>query len=234
LENVTVLKLTNNKVERLKASTVEKLKRVEILLIDANNLTTLPREIESLNFTTLALEQNLFKCDCTTKWMKHWLVKNRRRIRNIEKVFCNSEHALGRVIYSLPDDEFICATIKEKNTEKTVPIGTIAACTLGGLLALILIVGIVLYKYYREVKVFMYTHFNWHPFDRIDDSDPNKIYDAFISFSGNDFDWVKTTLQERLENHEPLINYAFITATFQLASQSWKSFSKAWIKVNAC
>ncbi|XP_020603294.1 protein toll-like [Orbicella faveolata] len=209
LENVTVLKMTNNKVERLKASTVEKLKRVEILLIDANNLTTLPREIESLNFTTLALEQNLFKCDCTTKWMKHWLVKNRRRIRNIEKVFCNSEHALGRAIYSLPDDEFICATIKEKNTGKTVPIGTIAACTLGGLLALILIVGIVLYKYYREVKVFMYTHFNWHPFDRIDDSDPNKIYDAFISFSGNDFDWVKTTLQERLENHDPPYKLCF-------------------------
>ena len=196
LVNVTVLKLTNNKVERLKASTMEKLKRVEILLIDANKLTTLPREIESLNFTMLALEQNLFKCDCTTKWMKHWLVKNRRRIRNIEKVFCNSEHALGQAIYSLPGDEFICAT-------KTVPKETIVACTLGGLLALILICGIVLYKYHKEVKVFMYTHFNWHPFDRIDDSDPSKVYDAFISFSGNDFGWVKNTLQKRLENHDP-------------------------------
>ena len=196
LVNVTVLKLTNNKVERLKASTMEKLKRVEILLIDANKLTTLPREIESLNFTMLALEQNLFKCDCTTKWMKHWLAKNRRRIRNIEKVFCNSEHALGQAIYSLPGDEFVCAT-------KTVPKETIVACTLGGLLALILICGIVLYKYHKEVKVFMYTHFSWHPFDRIDDSDPSKVYDAFISFSGNDFDWVKNTLQKRLENHDP-------------------------------
>ena len=209
LVNVTVLKLTNNKVEQLKASTIEKLKRVEILLIDANKLTTLPREIESPNFTMLALEQNLFKCDCTTKWMKHWLAKNRRRIRNIEKVFCNSEHALGQAIYSLPDDEFICATIKEKNTEKTIPIGTIAACTLGGLLALILIVGIILYKYHRQVKVFMYTHFNWHPFDRIDDTDPNKIYDAFISFSGVDFHWVKNTLQKRLENHDPPYKLCF-------------------------
>ena len=187
LVNVTVLKLTNNKVERLKASIVKKLKRVEILLIDANKLTTLPREIEPLNITTLALEQNLFKCDCTTKWLKHWLVKNKPRIRNIGKVFCNSEHALGKVIYSLPDDEFTCATITERNTGETVPEGTIAACTLGGLLALILFVGIVLYKYHIQVKVFMYTHFNWHPFDRIDDSDPNKIYDAFISFSGSDF-----------------------------------------------
>ena len=209
LANVTVLKLTNNKVELLKASTVEKLKRVETLLVDVNKLTTLPREIESLNFTMLALEQNLFKCDCTTKWMKRWLVKNRRRVRNIEKVLCNSEHALGQAIYSLPDDEFICASTEEKSAGKMVPMETIAASTLGGLLALILIVGIILYKYHREVKVFMYTRFNRHPFDRIDDSDPNKIYDAFVSFNGNDFDWVVNTLQERLENHDPPYKLCF-------------------------
>ena len=208
LANVTILKLTNNKVERLKASTVKKLKRVEILFIDSNKLTTLPREIESLNLTTLALDQNRFKCDCTTKWIKHWLLKNKGRIRNIDKVFCNSEHALGQPINSLPDDEFICGTIK-KNAGKTVRIETIAACTLGGLLALMMTVGIVLYKYHREVKVFMYTHFNWHPYDRTDDSDPNKIYDAFLSFSGNDFDWVVNTLQERLENHDPPYKLCF-------------------------
>ena len=207
---MTVLKLTNNKVEQLNASTVKKLKRVEILYIDSNKLTTLPREIESLNFTTLALDRNSFKCDCTTKWIKYWLQKNRLRIRNINKVFCNSEHALDQAIYILPDEKFNCATIKKKNTGKTVRIGTITACTLGGLLALMLIVGIVLYKYHREVKVFMYTHFNWHPYDRIDtDSDPNKIYDAFLSFSGNDFDWVVNTLKERLENHDPPYKLCF-------------------------
>ena len=96
--NVTVLKLTNNKVERLKAPTVKKLKRLEILLIDSNKLTTLPREIESLNFTTLALDQNFFKCDCRTKWIKHWLVQlnNKRRIKNIEKVFWQSNLQFAR------------------------------------------------------------------------------------------------------------------------------------------
>ena len=208
LANVTVLKLTNNKVEQLNASTVKKLKLVEILYIDSNKLTTLPREIESLNFTKLALDRNSFKCDCTTKWIKYWLQKNRHRIRNVNKVFCNSEHA--QAIYILPDEKFNCASIKKKNPGKTVRIETITACTLGGLLALMLIVGIVLYKYHREVKVFMYTHFNWHPYDRIDtDSDPNKIYDAFLSFSGNDFDWVVNTLQKRLENHDPPYKLCF-------------------------
>ena len=75
LANVTVLRLTNNKIKRLKAATVKKFKRLEILLIDSNRLPTLPKEIESLNFTTLALDKNFFKCDCTTKWIKHWLVQ---------------------------------------------------------------------------------------------------------------------------------------------------------------
>lgn len=53
------------------------------------------------------------------------------------------------------------------------------------------------------MKVLMYTHFNWHPFDRVDDSDPRKIYDAFVSYSGSDHQWVVNTLQERLEHHDP-------------------------------
>ena len=119
-------------------------------------------------------------------------------------MFCNSEHPLFKAIYSLPDDEFICGS-----TGQTVSVETIASCTLGGLLALLLFVGILLYKYHTEVKVFMYTHFNWRPYDRTDDSGPNKIYDAFLSFSGDDFDWVVNTLQERLENHDPPYKLCF-------------------------
>ena len=98
LLNVTVLKLSNNKVERLQAFVVQKLKQVKVFLIDSNKLKSLPREIENLNFTTLALDQNLFKCDCTTKGMKYWLLENKHRIGNIEKVLCSSDHALGRAM----------------------------------------------------------------------------------------------------------------------------------------
>ena len=66
------------------------------------------------------------------------------------------------------------------------------------------VVFILAYKYRGEVKVFIYTHFNWHPFNRVDESDPTiKIYDAFVSYSGADWEWVVNTLQERLETHDP-------------------------------
>ena len=224
--NVTILRLTNNQIKSLTASTVERLENIEILLIDANQLTTLPREIKTLNFTTLALDGNFFKCDCTTKWMKDWLVKERNRIKNIERVLCNSEHVHGQPMYSLPDDQFICLPqLKEKNA------GIIAACILGALLALVMIVAVLIYKYNGEVKVFMFTHFNWHPFDRIDDSDPNKIYDAFVSFSGNDVGWVVNTLQRRLETHDPPYKLCIHHRDFEpgvpIVENIWKSLDQS-------
>ena len=101
LTNVTVLKLTNNKIDQLQASVLQKLQIMEVLLIDSNKLTSLPREIESMNFTELSLDQNLFKCDCTTKWMKQWLLNNRDHVRNIEKVLCNSGNTFGQAVYTV-------------------------------------------------------------------------------------------------------------------------------------
>ena len=228
LENVTALYLTHNNIQVLNESTVQKFTRIKILFIDSNELTGLPKNIENINFTSLALHHNFFKCDCTTKWMKHWLQTEARRVTSIDNVLCKSgRNALGRAIYTLPDDEFVCKQKKEQNSATTTTTTTttttnklysphlaiqsiikettfkIIALTLGASLVLTFIVVFLVFKYRMEMKVYMYTHFNWHPFDRIDDSDPNKIYDAFVSYSGNDYHWVVNTLQERLENHDP-------------------------------
>ena len=207
LENVTALYLTHNKIERLNASTVKRLQRINVLFIDSNKLTALPRNMENLTFTTLALHHNFFKCDCTTKWMKNWLRRRKTHIKDIDNVLCNSENVQGKAIYTLPDKEFVCKEDKNdgpspqsKMEEKTFKI---IAFTLGGFLILISVGFVLGYKYRGEVKVFVFTHFNWHPFDRIDDADPNKIYDAFISYSGSDYKWVLDTLRVRLENHDP-------------------------------
>ena len=223
LINVTVLKLSNNKIKQLQASMMQKLKHIKILLIDSNKLTTLPREIEAINFTTLALDHNVFKCDCTTKWMKSWLLRNKNRIKNFEKVLCNSDHTLGHPMFNLSDDKFICLTPTEKPNSNPIDRNKVATATivvsvLGGVLFLIAVTVIVLYKYNGEVKVFMFSRFNWHPFDRTDDSDPNKIYDAFISFSDDALQWVVNTLQERLESHNPPYKLCIHHRDFQIGA----------------
>ena len=217
LENLTVLKLTNNKVEQLQVSVLKGLKDVKTLMIDSNMLGSLPEEIIRLQFTRMALSGNSFKCDCNTKWMKHWLLKNKNRIRDYNKVLCSSGQSdlRGKHMYNLTDNMFICPTTSPVATNY-LPITITVGSVLGGLLLLTVITVILLYKYRGEVKVFMFTRFNLHPFDRIDDSDPNKIYDAFISYSGDDYQWVVNTLQRKLENHNPPYKLCLHHRDFQL------------------
>ena len=205
LENVTALYLSHNNIERLDKKTIDRLKRIEILFIDSNKLTFLPRNIENISFTRIALQHNFFRCDCKTKWMKHWLLRQEAHVNNIENILCHSNHVQGKAISRLRDEEFVCLEGKnEKSQSLAEPQAfKITAYTLGCLFPVFLVAFAVGYKFRGEAKVFMYTHFNWHPFDRINDSDPNKTYDAFISFSGNDYEWISNTLCVRLENHDP-------------------------------
>ena len=219
LDKVTVLKLTNNKVERLQVSVLKGLKHVKTLLIDSNMLRSLPEEIISLNFTRMALSGNSFKCDCNTKWMIHWLLKNKEHIKDSDRVLCSSGQSdlRGKHMYNLTDNMFICPTTSPVAANYLTIVIT-AAFVLCGLLLLTVITVILLYKYQGELKVFMFTRFNLHPFDRIDDSDPNKIYDAFISYSGEDYQWVVNTLQRRLENHNPPYKLCLHHRDFQVGA----------------
>ena len=235
LENVTVLRLTDNKVIKLEDFVLKGLKHVKTLLIDSNMLTSLPEEIKTLNFTKMALSKNDFKCDCNTKWMTHWLLKKKQHIRDYDKVLCSSGKSdlLGKPMYNLTDNMFICPTTMPHPSTNTSPHSSPAASEdprpyltivitvvsiFCGLLLLTVITVILLYKYQGEVKVFMFTRFKWHPFDRIDDSDPNKIYDAFISYSGDDYQWVVNTLQRRLENHNPPYKLCLHHRDFQVGA----------------
>ena len=57
LENVTVLKLTDNKVIKLEDFVLKDLKHVKTLLLDSNMLTSLTEEIKTLNFTRMTLSK---------------------------------------------------------------------------------------------------------------------------------------------------------------------------------
>ena len=205
LENVTSLYLSHNQIERLDEKTIDRLKRIQVLFIDSNKLTTLPRNIENVSFTRISLQHNFFRCDCKTTWMKQWLLREEAHVDNIENILCHSNHVQGKAISRLPDEKFVCLEGENDTSQNPTepPAFKITAYTLGCLFPMFLVAFAVGYKFRSEAKVFMYTHFNWHPFDRIKDSDPNKIYDAFVSFSGNDYEWISNTLRVRLENHDP-------------------------------
>lgn len=214
MKNLLALYLTRNKIQQLNPMMIDNLKQIRILHVDSNNLTSLPRNIESLHsLKNLALHDNVFKCSCNTRWIKNWLqrLNHRQQVEQIENVLCESDNTKQvKPIYILPDENFGCngtsghnKNVADKTTVIQEKTSTVIAATLGSLLAMNVIIFILLHKYRRTVKAFMYAHFNWHPFDRVDDLDSTKLYDAFVSYSEKERLWVVNTLQPTATGKSP-------------------------------
>jgi len=144
---------------------VNNLKRIRILHVDSNNSTSLPRNIENLLFTNLALHDNVFKCSCNTRWMKNWLqrLNHRQQVEQIENVLCNTEQV--KAIYTLPDEKFGCngtaghnRNVANKTTITQDRTSTIIAVTLGSLLAINVVIFILLHKYRVVKALHTYIH----------------------------------------------------------------------------
>ena len=203
LENVSVLYASHNQLQRVYLNHDGALKLKEIYL-DSNKLTTLPQNFQNLSASRIDLRNNFFKCDCKNYWMKVWLKKRRNAlVGGAESVACSSGYRhLGKPLVSLEDGDFICTTSNGDRTANE-SIKTISSHVVASFLFVVLVAAALIYRFRKEIKLILYTRFNWHPFDRVDDSDPSKIYDAFVSFNMRDRQWVMEILQNKLENHNP-------------------------------
>ena len=203
LRNVTSLHVSHNRLQYISSNSFNSSKLNKIFL-NSNQLTTLPEVFRSLNLSKIDIRNNFFPCDCRNKWMKTWLPSvDHTLVGGAQSVSCSSGKSPGKLLISVMDDDFICSL---RNTlqyvRKTGPPTTLPY-VLAGLLFIFIIASGLIFRFRGELKLLLFTHFSWHPFDRFDDSDPSKIYDAFVSYSSHDRAWVLNTLREKLENEDP-------------------------------
>ena len=109
------LDLQNNKIRHIEENLLKYLSthsKMFNLDISKNNLTFLPRYIESTSFLTyLNLLENRFECKCHNMWMTDWLIKNRDIEQDYNSVNC--EMASGRSIpfVQLSDTDVTCPSM---------------------------------------------------------------------------------------------------------------------------
>ena len=206
LGNVTILYASHNKIHDvyLKDFPIE----LKEIYLDSNKLTTLPKHFQNLTLSRINLQNNYFICDCKNQWMKNWLKRKRNAfVGGVESVRCSSGGGnQGKPLVFVNARDFVCAQKIEagRNSDGSIHnTSAISSYVVAGFLFLIIIMAVLLHRFRKELKLILYTRFNWHPFDRVDDSDPSKIYDAFVSFNMRDKVWVEQTLQEKLEKGNP-------------------------------
>lgn len=155
--------------------------------LTGNDIETIPAAtMTKMNSTKMRLAENRWACDCQMRDVLYFMQLNYQRIDDYKTLRCTS----GLEISTLTTND-ICP----QELQIIIIIATILSC-LGIILGL---VAALYYKYQQEIKIWMYWH-NILPFlFNSDVLDSDKKYDAFISYSHKDEDFVTDQLMPELE-----------------------------------
>ena len=193
------------------------------LNLAGNHLTSIPliKEWEMVNsLQVLELRGNNFTCNCSGLQLKETLVwLNARtigKVKDLNQIKCSSPSSVnGKVIYNLDDSLFGCPFVN-----------LVLILTLSLSLLLFFSVSIFIacvFRYY--ISLFFFIHFGWRFCYSY--AKEETLYDAFISYSTKDSDWVIDQLINPLENLYPPYNLCLHERDFLIGEPICDNIRKA-------
>ncbi|XP_011863303.1 PREDICTED: protein toll-like [Vollenhovia emeryi] len=166
---------------------------LQVLELHNNNVSRVRPDVleflkESTNLTRLTLHENPWECDCDATDLLNFIQTNFVTMPDLLRVKCPDRNIS---ISELTRDD-LCPP----NT--TMIIGVSILISFAGLL--IGIFGLLYYKYQQQIKVWLFAHQWCLWFVTEEELDKEKLYDAFVSYSHKDHDFVVNELVSKLEN----------------------------------
>ncbi|XP_063987785.1 protein toll [Diachasmimorpha longicaudata] len=189
-DTVKVLSLSRNEITQLPLEGLSN--NLTNLELDYNNLTRLETDViaflsNSTNLRNLSLDMNPWKCDCDARELLSFVQMKRIDIHDLQRVKCD---AFDKAMFEMFPKEICPPEIA----------GIIAVSVIIALLGIIAgIMAAFYYRYLHEIKVWLYAR-QWCLWLVTEDElDKDKLYDAFISYSHKDEEFVVKNLIEKLE-----------------------------------
>ncbi|XP_046577158.1 LOW QUALITY PROTEIN: toll-like receptor 4 [Haliotis rubra] len=189
---LTYLDLSNNELTCWDPD-IRHLKSLKYLDLSQNQILTLEvnfrESLETLsNNLTVDILQNPLSCICDNVAFLSWLFKNRKHFRNVSNYTCN--------LYEYKIDlteEFVDALQKQCK-----PLfGIITSCLVGITFTLSLSVLALLYRYRWRLRYLYYVaRDRYRPVRASEREEHEFVFDAFVSSSDEDFDFVDKLVSE--------------------------------------
>ena len=187
LQDLMKFNLTQNQLKKLPEE-LELMTDLTKLDISNNQLEDLPKYIQNMTkLKDVVISGNIFRCDCDTFWMTGWMLKS-SLVKHSESLVCFSGKGQGKYLIDLHEDDVGC---NDPLIHAVIGLATTVI--------LVATFGAVIYRYRGYIKVWLYTRFGFHPWDQVQENPQEMDYDAFVSFSRKDADWVFDTLMPHLE-----------------------------------
>lgn len=165
----------------------------QVLELHNNNISSLNSDVlqllnNSTSLKTLTLHNNPWRCDCDAIDFLNFIQTKVVEIPNSLRITCKG--------VATPMLKMVATDLCPADTMMIVGVSLAIAIT--GLI--IGLLAALYYRYQREIKVWLYAH-QWCLWLITEDElDKDKTYDAFISYSHKDEDFVTKELVSKLEN----------------------------------
>jgi protein toll len=193
LRYLTELHADHSMLSFMTSGAIEAMENITVLSLHNNLLRSLPSIMQNLSMaavSNISLAGNPWTCGCHDLWLPRWLDDHALAVYDISNMRCRWT---GDPVKELTGDNLNCGVFNY------LPLVVALTIVLGVLVG----VTSLLIKYRLEVLVFLYTRFNIRPFDMYRyNMDRPYVFDAFVSFSQHDHQWVAEELVAHLENQE--------------------------------
>ncbi|XP_053374074.1 protein toll-like [Mercenaria mercenaria] len=182
-KNASVLDFSKNKINTLSPSVVASFPAgMSSLMLNNNHLTSLPENLRRLNVSKMTIGHNPFVCDCHTKWMKEWLLERTSPVTDWNEVKCTYNVSKARQLISVPDYMFVCQEL-DKSKFSVAQHVIFPSTIIGCLLFVLVTLSLIVYFQRFTIKVLLYMHTGFHPFDRVKGEDLPFVYDVYIIYT---------------------------------------------------
>ncbi|XP_071454320.1 protein toll-like [Hetaerina americana] len=189
-DRVKVLKLGRNLLTQIDVSSLPP--QLTVLELHQNNFTHLSKDVITAfsKASQITLHDNPWSCDCEAIDLLNFVQEHFKQVQKLSNVTCSSSYHSTKPLSQLTVND-LC------------PLPTkiiVAACTSVAVIGIL--IGTLAALYYRHqdvIKVWLYAHNFCLWLITEDELDKDKQYDAFISYSHQDEDFVVGELVPGLE-----------------------------------
>ncbi|GAB6032504.1 TIR [Chamberlinius hualienensis] len=214
LENLRELHLNNNKLRFINNITFIPLRSLQILRLDGNLLTDFAvwNNIVNPLLVLLTLGRNPWSCNCRfMENYQNWLSITHEVVKDADAIQCVHNQSVI-VTEGIPMLEFnltVCdnstaahTVVQPRLSEDYLPILVVTL----SIFAFIVLIMLVVFVFRHEMRVKLYSRYGvrlCHKGGHRSASDDGKLFDAFVSYSSKDENFVMQVLAPELEGGDP-------------------------------
>ncbi|BET01333.1 unnamed protein product [Nesidiocoris tenuis] len=215
LENLNELYLDHNEIKHVGNSTFKSMKTLEVLKLEENHIVNFEpwEQLSSESLATVSLEGNTWTCSCDkVNQMENWIKENINSLSPPEKFLCSDGQTVVESIKRCSEKRDSAAATSAVGRNGLYGLGAGAGATILGqdyipfvaaslvVFVVILLATTLAFVFRKNVSLWVHSRFGVRVFGAgADDTDDDRLYDAYVVYSVKDDEFVSQVIAVNLE-----------------------------------